>query len=182
MVLAEGAAARLCALEDAAFESLVRRAVTTFDDDQSYGTEQVDDILDALIGLFLASALDDMSPDALLADLMELLPHTRSQSLASLYRDNLAKIRKILHVVTPSIAQVADVSWRRSTVASSRTQQGTLTSLYEITLTTIEDGRKKEIDFTANTEELTCLVSDLKSALKAAETYSQDDRQTMDTL
>jgi hypothetical protein len=129
--------------------------------------------LQTLLGLLLAANLDATAPDALAADLLDSFEPKRADALAALYAETQQFAHNLLCALSPPMAHIVDVSWSRSTVVSSKWRPGAQSSLYEVSITTEEGGTTRRISFTANTEQLSCLVMELKSAIKAAELHSE---------
>ena len=169
------ALAPLKGLDDGAFETLVSLSAAiaagnrTADELQRapamQGVDPSRSLHRALLAFFLEAARAGAGTDALLPELVAILPEKRARAIAALLAEGNAALRGAVSASDFGPPEIVDVQWQRSTVVAP-TDEGR--ALYVVTLTTRQPGAPStsSLQFTANIEQLTALVTDLKGAIR----------------
>ena len=162
-------------LDDGAFETLVSLSAAiaaghrTADELQRapamQGVDASRSLHRALLAFFLEAARGGVSTEAVLPDLAAILPEKRARAIAALLAEGNAMLRAAVSASDFGPPEIVDVQWQRSTVVAP-TDEGR--ALYVITLSTRQPGQAEtsRLQFSANVEQLTALVTDLKGAIR----------------
>jgi len=129
------------------------------------GVASVQSLSQAIVAMFLEATRDGTSPENLAADLSQLLPVPRARAAAQLLKTHGVALCAALEACNSGPPQLVDVQWHRSSVAAAKQDAGGQ-SQYVVTLTTRRGAELNTVKFTANTEQLSSLVTEVKSAVK----------------
>ena len=120
----------------------------------------------ALVKLFLEAARCGATPDALASELADVLSPAQARVVCELFKRRRDGLRAALEACSFGPPQLVDVQWHRSVMGSAKQRALGRSALYAVTLTTRQGEALDTVRFTATVEQLTCLVAELKSAVK----------------
>eukprot|EP00965_Chrysotila_dentata_P225825 6195021-Pleurochrysis_carterae.AAC.1 len=178
MAAASGQAERLAALaavDDAGFAALLARAANVMEgrgeieDFSPMRAHSDDDLAEkaflALLDILLEAVRLGTPFDEVSREYCDSLGPRRAAQVADAVRKKEEAVHFALEACTLNPAELVDVHWQRSTIVanSQNSQRG---SLYSIVLTTREGANTRKLHFTANVEQLSGLVAELRRAAK----------------